>query len=102
MFQLLNLLEVIIDDVESKSSESDKSGPSSIGQPSGPQVSISDTEINVDSGGVSGVGVTSSKTDDSSKFSGFGSHKECDTHSVLLSLPQSELRLLCSLLAREG
>lgn len=100
--QLLNLLEVIIDDVESKSSVSDKSGPSSTGQPSGPQVSISDAEINADSGGVSGVGVTSSKVDESSKPSAFGSHRECDAHSVLLNLPQSELRLLCSLLAREG
>ena len=98
----LNLLEVIINDVESKLSVSDKFGPSFTWQPSGPQVSISDAEINTNSSGVSGVGITSSKVDDSSKPSAFGSHRECDAHSVLLSLPQSELRLLCSLLAWEG
>ena len=92
---------VIIDGVESKLSISDKPGPSSTGQPSAPQVSVSDAEINADSG-VSGFGVAPSKVDDSSKPSSHGSHRECDAHSVLLNLPQSELRLLCSLLAREG
>lgn len=87
--------------MEGKSSISDKSGPSPTVQPSAPQVSVSDAEINIDSG-VSGVGVSSSKADDSSKLSALGSHRECDAHNVLLNLPQSELRLLCSLLAREG
>lgn len=90
--------------MESKSSVSDESGPSSTRQPFGPQVSIldADAQINADSGSVSGVGITSSKADDSCKPLAFCSHRECDAHSVLLNLPQSELRLLCSLLAQEG
>uniref|UniRef100_A0A5B6ZFI1 HECT-type E3 ubiquitin transferase n=1 Tax=Davidia involucrata TaxID=16924 RepID=A0A5B6ZFI1_DAVIN len=101
--QLLNLLEVIIDNAESKSSLPIESGASAAAQTSGPQLSTSDAEINTGSGGKSsGPDITSSKADDSSKPSASGVNIECDTQTVLLNLPQAELRLLCSLLAREG
>ncbi|KAK9270546.1 hypothetical protein L1049_026127 [Liquidambar formosana] len=101
--QLLNLLEVIIDHAESKSSLSDKSVTAATEQPPGPHISLSDAEMNTDSSGISsGVGVACSKADDSSKLLTSGADRECDTQTVLLNLPQAELRLLCSLLAREG
>lgn len=101
--QLLNLLDVIIDNAENKSSSSSKLVASSTEQPSG-QISVSDTEMNTESSGIpSGAGIASPpKADDSSRPTTSGAHLECDTHSVLVNLPQSELRLLCSLLAREG
>lgn len=101
-FQLLNLLEVIIDNAESKSSSSVKSGSSSSEHASGPQLLTSDTEMNTESGGTSTGAGASSKVIDSSKPSTSGAENECDGQTVLLNLPQPELRLLCSLLAREG
>ncbi|KAJ4837727.1 hypothetical protein Tsubulata_038110 [Turnera subulata] len=101
--QLLNLLEVIIHSAENKSSLSDNSVAASE-QPSAPQSSNSDTDLNAEatgvapgaSAGTSSMVVGSSKTTTSHESSG------SVTESVLLSLPQAELRLLCSLLAREG
>lgn len=102
LLQLLNLLEVVINKAESKSSLSDKSGAAPE-QPSAPQNSTSDTEINTEAGGApSGVAVSSSTAVDSSKPTTSSANNEYDTQSVLLNLPQAELRLLCSLLAREG
>ncbi|KAA8538199.1 hypothetical protein F0562_027807 [Nyssa sinensis] len=101
--QLLNLLEVIIDSAESKSILSIESGASAAEQSSGPRLSTSDAEINTESGGISSSSeVTLSKANDSSKPSTSGANIECDSQTVLLKLPQAELRLLCSLLAREG
>lgn len=100
-FQLLNLLEVIINNAESKSL-SDKSGASGSEQPSDPASSTSDVGINRESGQISSGVATSSKDVDSSKPTTSGAHREFDTRLVLLNLPQAELRLLCSLLAREG
>ncbi|GFZ10082.1 LOW protein: E3 ubiquitin ligase-like protein [Actinidia rufa] len=101
--QLLNLLEVIIDNVESKSTLSDVSGVSAAEQTSGPQISTSDTEIITGSGAVSSDSdIGSPKPDDSSKPSASSENAECETQTVLHTLPPVELRLLCSLLAREG
>lgn len=95
-------MEVIIDNAESKSA--DKSGVevSVSEQPSAPQISTSDAEMNTESGGTSVVVAMPDKIVDSSKPSTSGVDNKCDTESILLNLPQAELRLLCSLLAREG
>lgn len=103
MIQLLNLLEVIIDSAENKSSLSNKLVPSASEQSSAPQISMADAEMNTESSSVPAVaGSILPKTDDSSKPTTSGADSECDTLSVLVNLPQAELRLLCSLLAREG
>uniref|UniRef100_A0A251J556 HECT-type E3 ubiquitin transferase n=1 Tax=Manihot esculenta TaxID=3983 RepID=A0A251J556_MANES len=97
--QLLNLLEVIIDSAECKGSSSDKSGAGTE-QPSTPQNSTSDVKTNME---VSiAIAGSSSIAIDSSKSATPGPNNECDTEAVLLNLPQTELRLLCSFLAREG
>ncbi|XP_052620770.1 E3 ubiquitin-protein ligase UPL2 [Lactuca sativa] len=67
--QLLNLLDVIIDNAESKKESDPKS---------------------------------SKDDDDASKPSSSGANQEKESHDILLNLPQAELRLLCSLLARES
>ncbi|KAK6940269.1 E3 ubiquitin ligase, domain of unknown function DUF908 [Dillenia turbinata] len=101
--QLLNLLEVIIDNAESKSNTSTNSGASSAEQSSVPLVSTSDADAHTESGdAASVVDAASNKADESSKPSSSGADGECDAQTVLLNLPQPELRLLCSLLAREG
>ncbi|KAE9458821.1 hypothetical protein C3L33_09258, partial [Rhododendron williamsianum] len=101
--QLLHLLEVIIDYAESKSSSSNASGVSAAEQTSGLQIATSDAEINTGSGvKSSGSDITSSKPNGSSKPSALSADADCDTQTVVDSLPQAELRLLCSLLAREG
>ncbi|KAI3491195.1 hypothetical protein L1887_44441 [Cichorium endivia] len=78
--QLLNLLDVIIDNVESK--QAPEESP------------------NANDGG-SGSNTKSPKADHASKPSSSGANTEYDSHTVLLNLPQAELRLVCSLLARE-
>ncbi|OVA01819.1 Ubiquitin-associated domain/translation elongation factor EF-Ts [Macleaya cordata] len=98
--QLLNLLEVVIDNAESNSSTSTTTGVLPTEQPSVPPRTTSDTGINSETGAAS-VDIKSCKTE-CSKPSTSGANEECDIHGVLLSLPQAELRLLCSLLAREG
>ncbi|CAK9163642.1 unnamed protein product [Ilex paraguariensis] len=101
--QLLNLLDVIIDNAEGRLSSSDEHGASAADQSSGPQVSTSDAEINTGSGGMSsGSEATTCKADDAIKPPSSDVNKECDSEVVLRNLPQAELRLLCSLLAREG
>ncbi|KAL6995188.1 E3 ubiquitin-protein ligase upl1, partial [Sarracenia purpurea var. burkii] len=100
---LLNLLDVVIDNAEIKSSLSPESGVSTAEQTSGPQISSSNAEIIAGSSVIpSGSDITSSKPNDSSKASASSANVECDTQSVVHNLPQAELRLLCSLLAREG
>jgi E3 ubiquitin-protein ligase HUWE1 len=100
--QLLNLLEVIIDNAESKSDLSDKSGESASEHTSGPEILALDVGMNRESGQISSGVAATAKDVDSSKPTSSGAHKEFDTRIVLLNLPQAELRLLCSLLAREG
>jgi E3 ubiquitin-protein ligase HUWE1 len=94
--QLLNLLEVIIDNAENKTSLSDKS-EAATEQPSGPQNSSSDADMNTEVGATT-LGVAGS----SSAQPTSGANSESDAQIILLNLPQAELRLLCSLLAREG
>ncbi|XP_042508612.1 E3 ubiquitin-protein ligase UPL2-like [Macadamia integrifolia] len=98
--QLLNLLDVVIDNAENNSSSSNKSGESPVEQTSGPQ--MQDAELNVTGGSFSVGDVKASNTDECLKLSGSGTSNECDTRALLFSLPREELRLLCSLLAREG
>ncbi|KAF9687431.1 hypothetical protein SADUNF_Sadunf02G0092800 [Salix dunnii] len=94
--QLLNLLEVIIDNAENKTSLSDKS-EAATEKPSAPQNSSSDAEMNTEAGAT-----TSGVAGSSSAKPASGANSESDAQIVLLNLPQTELRLLCSLLAREG
>ncbi|XP_022728281.1 E3 ubiquitin-protein ligase UPL2-like [Durio zibethinus] len=101
--QLLNLLDVIIDQAERKSLSSEKSRASSTEQIPALQISMSDADINAENrDAYSGVAESSLKTADSSTPSTSGASNECDAQSVLTNLPQTELRLLCSLLARDG
>ncbi|KAI9097596.1 hypothetical protein K1719_025367 [Acacia pycnantha] len=100
--QLLNLLEVIIDNARSKSSSSDKL-PSSTSEPSsGPQASALEADASTDPGVTSSGLDKSTNAVDSSKCNTSGHLEESETQRVLSSLPQEELRLLCSLLAQEG
>ncbi|XVF36563.1 hypothetical protein REPUB_Repub19eG0068300 [Reevesia pubescens] len=101
--QLLNLLDVIIDHVERKPLSSEKSRASSSEQIPASQISTSDSDINAENRDApSGVAESPLKTADVSTPSTSGASNECDAQSVLTNLPQAELRLLCSLLAREG
>ncbi|CAL5391777.1 unnamed protein product [Camellia sinensis] len=101
--QLLSLLDVIVDNAENKSSLSNESGIPAVEQTSGPHISTSIADINTVSSAISsGSDITASKPNDDSKPSASSTNAECDTQNVLDNLPQAELRLLCSLLAREG
>ncbi|XP_031279241.1 E3 ubiquitin-protein ligase UPL2-like isoform X1 [Pistacia vera] len=96
--QLLNLLGVIMDNAESNLP--DKSGASTTEQQP-PPVPASVGGMNAEPHVVSsGISVSSSNVDSKSITS--CENDECDVQSVMLNLPQTELRLLCSLLAREG
>ncbi|ONK58274.1 uncharacterized protein A4U43_C09F10490 [Asparagus officinalis] len=99
--QLLYLLEVIMVNAESDSGISTKAALSSE-QPSGSEGTSQDAHMNVDTVGASRDrdGKVSKVKDDSN--SSVTVNNESNICSVLLSLPQGELRLLCSLLAREG
>lgn len=101
IIQLLNLLEVIIDNAERKSDSADRSDGSASQQQSTPQgLEVENKSENHDI--ISGSTGTITKPVDSSASSSTRAESECDVQSVLLNLPQSELCLLCSLLAREG
>ncbi|KAI3860285.1 hypothetical protein MKX03_030966 [Papaver bracteatum] len=99
--QLLNLLEVVIDNAESSSNTSNMTEVSPTEQPFGPEIAASDAGLNSDVGASSSDAVPT-KSETSKPSTPSHANKECDVHSVLLGLPQAELRLLCSLLAREG
>ncbi|KAL0793741.1 hypothetical protein Bca101_065118 [Brassica carinata] len=99
--QLLNLLEVVIDNAERKAESADGSDGSASEQQSTPQVlEVENNSENHDM--VSGTAGTVTKPIVSSGSSSTRAESECDVQTVLLNLPQSELCLLCSLLAREG
>ncbi|XVE55632.1 hypothetical protein DITRI_Ditri03aG0174200 [Diplodiscus trichospermus] len=101
--QLLNLLDVIIDHAERKPLSSEKSRASSTEQIPASHISVSDADINAENHCVPPeIAESPLKTADSSTPSTSAASNEGDSHSVLASLPQAELRLLCSLLAREG
>ncbi|KAK1269592.1 E3 ubiquitin-protein ligase UPL2 [Acorus gramineus] len=98
--QLLNLLEVIIDSTDDNSALPNKSGVSPPEPQAGSESAMVDVQVNavVASAGDNKLIMT----DDHTKSSASAVNDECNTRDVLLGLPQSELRLLCSLLAREG
>ncbi|PPS03508.1 hypothetical protein GOBAR_AA17142 [Gossypium barbadense] len=98
--QLLNLLDVIVDHVERKSLSSEKLKASSSEQVPASQISLSDADTSAEKA-PSDV-ESQLKAVDCSIPSTSDSSNECDPLSVLTNLPQVELRLLCSLLAREG
>ncbi|KAL8126457.1 hypothetical protein AgCh_013662 [Apium graveolens] len=100
--QLLNLLDVIIDNAESKSKSSDVPG-SSLNEQISAQITTSVAEINTGFAGTSsGSDARSSKADDTSKLPVSNSKRELDSVDVLRNLPKEGLRFLCSLLALEG
>ncbi|PPR94337.1 hypothetical protein GOBAR_AA26326 [Gossypium barbadense] len=99
--QLLNLLDVIIDHAERKPLSSEKSKASSTEQKPALQISMSDADINAENHDALEVSESPLKTVDSSTASTSDGINECDAQSVLANLPRTELRLLCSLLARE-
>ncbi|XP_022867148.1 E3 ubiquitin-protein ligase UPL2-like isoform X1 [Olea europaea var. sylvestris] len=94
--QLLNLLDVIIGSVESKLNSSDDPGASSTEHISGPPTSTPDAVANT------GTGSTLAEGDVTNKALVSGADRGHDTLSVLLNLPLTELRLLCSLLSHES
>ncbi|KAL8166110.1 hypothetical protein V2J09_007609 [Rumex salicifolius] len=96
--QLLSLLDVIIDNAESKSNSMDGSGLPTTEQQSGLQVSATDAEITTD------AIAASSALDDTSKVvePTPSTNEGVEVQNALYDLPQKELRLLCSLLAKEG
>ena len=103
LLQLLNLLDVIIDYAERKPLSSEKSRASSTEQVPASQISMSDADISTENRHApSEVAELPFKTSDTSTPSTSDASNECDVQSVLTNLPQAELRLLCSLLAREG
>ncbi|CAN4122413.1 unnamed protein product [Withania somnifera] len=93
--QLLNLLDVVVQNTESKSNAREEPGTSSTEQPSGPPIQ-SAAEMNTESH------AASSEVEDDSGASSSVAGRDQSIESILLSLPQLELRRLCSLLAREG
>ncbi|GAB2292986.1 hypothetical protein Dimus_027209 [Dionaea muscipula] len=95
--QLLNLLEVIVDNAVSKSSSSNGSVLSVNNHQSEPHV---ETVAEMNSGREI-VSSSESKGDESVQPSASGIG-ESGARAILLGLPQAELRLLCSLLAKEG
>ncbi|KAI4308662.1 hypothetical protein L6164_031716 [Bauhinia variegata] len=94
--QLLNLLDVIIDSAGSKSSLSDKPQISTSEPSLAPQISAMEADV------ISSGADAAAKIVDSSKATTSDDSNECETQRILSTLPQAELRLLCSLLAQEG
>ncbi|KAG8048577.1 hypothetical protein GUJ93_ZPchr0009g267 [Zizania palustris] len=93
--QLLNLLEVVMLNAENEITQAKLDASSE--KPSGPENAMQDAQEDANIVGSSG---SKSNAEDSSKTPTVDS--ECNLQRVLHSLPQSELRLLCSLLAHDG
>ncbi|CAI8585799.1 unnamed protein product [Vicia faba] len=100
--QLLNLLDVIINSAGSKSTPSDKPSISTSQSPPGPQISAVEAETNTGSDTLTSMADAPTTVNDSSKPTPVDNNMESESQRVLSNLPQSELRLLCSLLAHEG
>ncbi|CAN4092312.1 unnamed protein product [Withania somnifera] len=94
--QLLNLLDVVVQNTESKANAREEPGTSSTEQPTGPPIQ-SASEMNTESQAAS-----SESEDKSGASSSSIAGRDQSIESILLGLPQLELRRLCSLLAREG
>lgn len=101
-FQLLNLVEVIIVNGENDTDLSIKPG-ASLEQSSGPENTMQDTHVTADAVRSSAEEDVKSTTDkDSKRPSTSGANNMNNISDILLSIPEGELQLLCSLLAREG
>ncbi|KAJ6822557.1 E3 ubiquitin-protein ligase UPL1-like [Iris pallida] len=98
--QLLNILDVVMDSAEGDSTLPNKSGVS-FEHPSGSGGTVQDAQMNVDAVGSSVFRDESPMTKDQC-ISSAPANSASSTRAILLGLPQGELRLLCSLLAREG
>jgi len=96
------LLDVIIDNAGSKSNSPSKPGLSTQEQQPGTDVTSTDVEMNTDAVAISSEVNAGSKVDESTKPSTSGVCEPHDAMTILLNLPQADLRLLCSLLATEG
>lgn len=91
-------MEVIIDNAETKVSLPGRAG-ASVAETSGSQVSMPNADVNAVSGGVSSVvGLSANVDNDMNSLE----KDETNAQTVLLNLPQRELQVLCSLLAKEG
>ncbi|THU49759.1 hypothetical protein C4D60_Mb06t12920 [Musa balbisiana] len=100
--QLLNLVEVIIVNGENDTDLSIKPG-ASLEQSSGPENTMQDTHVTADAVRSSAEEDVKSTTDkDSKRPSTSGANNMNNISDILLSIPEGELQLLCSLLAREG
>ncbi|XP_042436845.1 E3 ubiquitin-protein ligase UPL1-like [Zingiber officinale] len=94
--QLLNLIEVVIDSGLSNKPEA----PTELQSASD---IMQDTPVNADAVVSSAKeDIKSKKSEDSKKASTSGTNNKNNISDILLSIPEGELRLLCSLLAREG
>jgi E3 ubiquitin-protein ligase HUWE1 len=92
--QLLNLLEVVMLNAENQINQARLEVSSE--KPSGPENAVPDGQDNTNVSESSG---SKSNAEDSSKTP---VDNENNLQAVLQSLPQPELRLLCSLLAHDG
>nr|CAB3465798.1 unnamed protein product [Digitaria exilis] len=93
--QLLNLLEVVMLNAENQINQAKLEVSSE--KPSGPETAVQDGQDNTNVSESSGP---KSNAEDSSKTPAVDN--ENNLQAVLQSLPQPELRLLCSLLAHDG
>lgn len=93
--QLLNLLEVVMLNAETQINQAKLEASSE--KPSGPENAVQDSQDNTNISESSG---SKSNAEDSSKTPAVDN--ENILQAVLQSLPQPELRLLCSLLAHDG
>jgi hypothetical protein len=93
--QLLNLLEVVMLNAETQINQAKLDASSE--KPSGPENAVQDRQDNTDVSESSGA---KSNADDSNKTTVVDNQNILE--AVLQSLPQPELRLLCSLLAHDG
>lgn len=95
-------MDVIIDVAGRKSSTQDGPGLSVAEQQSDPEGSVANAEMNTDAAAIDSQHDEARKIDESANASTSGTHGECDGQSALHNLPQTELRSLCLLLAKEG
>lgn len=93
--QLLNLLEVVMLNAENEITQAKLEAASE--KPSGPENATQDAQEGANAAGSSG---SKSNAEDSSELPPVDG--ESSLQKVLQSLPQAELRLLCSLLAHDG
>lgn len=91
------MLDVIVDNAESKSSSLEGTALATTEQQSNVQVSATDAEMNTDAVAASPQVDETSKVEEPAPDTG-----EPDVQNTLCNLPQEKLRLLCSLLAKEG